>query len=237
MKATELIYEELKLTFRYEDGQLYRLISEDNKNRKWKKFRGTWIDVDISKANTSKGYVTVKYKKSMLLAHRVIYCLHHKTDVDTSLVIDHENGIRHDNRPENIRLVTQEVNSNNTEKRRKGEIKGCCFFKRANKWVAQITVKGKQKSLGYFSSEQEAHEAYLATKVKIEAGEPVINSADRKRDAGRLKGASYDKKSKAWRAYIWVSSKLKHLGLFATELEAHQAYLDARTALGVGHES
>lgn len=45
------------------------------------------------------------------------------------------------------------------------EYKGVCFNKRDNKWVAQITINGNKKHLGYFLTELEAHQAYQ-TKLK-----------------------------------------------------------------------
>ena len=41
------------------------------------------------------------------------------------------------------------------------EYKGVFFYKRDNKWVSQIRINGKQKHLGYFKTELEAHHAYL----------------------------------------------------------------------------
>lgn len=42
------------------------------------------------------------------------------------------------------------------------------------------------------------------------------------------KGCSQRKKSKRWQAYIQVNDKLKHLGFFDNEEEAHQTYLNAK---------
>ena len=38
--------------------------------------------------------------------------------------------------------------------------KGVCWNKNKNKWKSQITINSKQKHLGSFTSEEEAHEAY-----------------------------------------------------------------------------
>jgi hypothetical protein len=43
-----------------------------------------------------------------------------------------------------------------------------------------------------------------------------------------LKGCSWNKKNKKWYAYIRVNKKLKHLGGFELQEDAHQAYLDAK---------
>lgn len=45
------------------------------------------------------------------------------------------------------------------------------------------------------------------------------------------KGCYYNKRSKKWRAQISVSNKKIFLGSFLTELEAAQAYLDAKSRL------
>ena len=42
---------------------------------------------------------------------------------------------------------------------------------------------------------------------------------------GRLVGASFQKKSQKWQAYIRIAGKLQHLGFYPTELEAHNAYV------------
>ena len=42
------------------------------------------------------------------------------------------------------------------------------------------------------------------------------------------KGCSWNKQNQKWYAYIRVNKKLKHLGVFELEEDAHQAYLDAK---------
>ena len=41
------------------------------------------------------------------------------------------------------------------------EYKGVSFHKASNKWRTQITINGKQKHIGFFKTELEAHQAYL----------------------------------------------------------------------------
>lgn len=45
-----------------------------------------------------------------------------------------------------------------------------------------------------------------------------------------LKGVSFDptRRMKKYKAVIRIDGKLKHIGYFKTEQEAHQAYLDAK---------
>jgi len=40
-------------------------------------------------------------------------------------------------------------------------------------------------------------------------------------------GASFHKGSKKWQCVMMIDGKLKHKGLFKTELEAHEAYKEA----------
>ena len=53
---------------------------------------------------------------------------------------------------------------------------------------------------------------------------------------GKLVGAYFDKRmsnsSRPWRAQIKTNSKVKYLGAYATELEAHNAYKTAVDAIG-----
>ena len=50
--------------------------------------------------------------------------------------------------------------------------------------------------------------------------------------AGRLVGTTYFKQRQKWMARIRIDGKKKYLGLFESELAAHQAYLEALGALG-----
>lgn len=42
---------------------------------------------------------------------------------------------------------------------------------------------------------------------------------------GKLVGCNFHKKTQKWRAQIQINGRLKHLGYYNTELEAHEAYL------------
>lgn len=92
------------------------------------------------------------------LAHRIIWKLVHGTDPEQ---VDHINGIRDDNRIENLRSVTSQENlknqkmcSNNTS-----GVMGVYWYKRLGKWSARIMVAGKNKHLGYFTDKFDAIKA------------------------------------------------------------------------------
>jgi len=80
--------------------------------------------------------------------------------------VDHINGIRDDNRIENLRWVTRSQNQYNTKVRKHNRVglKGVSVDqdKKSNKYQARIIIEGKQKNIGWFSTPEEAHEAYVA---------------------------------------------------------------------------
>ena len=78
------------------------------------------------------------------------------------LIVDHINGIRLDNRKENLRAVNAKQNAQNSKPRKNStsKYKGVCYDKKANKWQAQIKIDGKSTYLGTFTSEEEAAKAY-----------------------------------------------------------------------------
>ena len=87
--------------------------------------------------------------------------------------IDHINGVRHDNRIDNLRDVLQSTNAQNQRKpsaTNKCGFLGVNFHKCSNRWIAQIHVQGKKKHLGLFDTPKEAHEAYVTAKRELHEG-------------------------------------------------------------------
>lgn len=88
--------------------------------------------------------------------------------------IDHINGVRHDNRIENLRDVDRRTNSQNqkkaTSRNKTSGVLGVSWDKEKQKWAAFITINGKSCRLGRFDTVQEASDAYLEAKRQHHAG-------------------------------------------------------------------
>lgn len=90
--------------------------------------------------------------------HRIIM------DCPEDMIVDHINGNGLDNRRSNLRIGTQSLNCVNRKRTPGANLRGA--RKKKNRWQAYIKIHGKQKSLGYFSTEIEAHNAYMAAAAK-----------------------------------------------------------------------
>ncbi len=73
-------------------------------------------------------------------------------------VVDHINKNTLDNRIINLQVVTHSQNQHNRSER------GTNFHKASGKWRATIAENKKQKHLGLFLTEEDAHQAYLKAK-------------------------------------------------------------------------
>lgn len=82
------------------------------------------------------------------------YILNYKGKKD----VDHINGNTLDNRKENLRICSHSKNIINSKKRNDNTSghTGVYWDKNKNKWRAQIVIKGKTKSLGYFINKEDA---------------------------------------------------------------------------------
>jgi hypothetical protein len=119
------------------------------------------------------------------------------------------------------------------------------WLKRDNKWAAQITYDGKQRSLGYFADEEEAAKAYdraaraqhgeKARRCRMQLNfntkkEQAAEEAKQQRwikcgEAGsKYRGVSWNKRANKWKAQINYDSKKRGLGYFKDEEEAARAY-------------
>jgi hypothetical protein len=153
------------------DGVFYRrerplhLFWCEAHGRHWnRRFAGKPAHVRLSPA----GYRTVRYAKIEMLEHRVLWLFHH--GVWPSGEIDHLNGVRTDNRIENLRDCDKSTNMRN-QKLRRDSTSGFpgvhfCPDKRAKQWAARIGLNGTWKHLGRFKTKQEAIDCRLAAQLE-----------------------------------------------------------------------
>jgi len=102
------------------------------------------------------GYIQIKVKNKMYLAHRLVWLYLHGKWPDQE--IDHKNGIGDDNRPSNLREASREDNLRNRRKPKHNTsgTKGVSFNKAAQKWQAYVRVDKKMVHLGLFDTIEEA---------------------------------------------------------------------------------
>ena len=148
---------------KYEDGTFYlRAFSHlgvETKKEKWNE----------KKAKLHDGYLRIKInvnnKQKYISVHRLVYKFHNPDwdifDSSRDNCIDHINGIRDDNRIENLRLVTNHQNQHNRTK-----AKGYSIITRTGKYGAKIGLNNKTIHIGTYKTEDEAHQAYLEAKKK-----------------------------------------------------------------------
>lgn len=105
------------------------------------------------------GYMSVALTGKTFKVHQLVAVafLNHKTN-GHSLVVDHKDNNKLNNKLSNLDIVTQRINLS----RRGGTSKyvGVSWSKENRKWHSTTRVNGKQIHLGYFNDEFEASNAY-----------------------------------------------------------------------------
>lgn len=118
-------------------------------------------------SNVSKyGYLVGTLNKQVVKSHRVIWKLVTGDD-PVGMEIDHIDGDRANNKFENLRLATSSENSRNTatQKRSKSGRQGVTWKADRQRWLATITVDGKQHYIGMFKDVNDA----ITAREKAEA--------------------------------------------------------------------
>lgn len=107
----------------------------------------------------NKGYIMFQIyndkKPYSLKGHQFAYYIKYKKITNQ---IDHINGIKDDNRICNLREIDHKKNQFNRK------VKGYYLDKNTNRFRAKIVLNNKSIQLGYFDTEEEAHQAYLDAK-------------------------------------------------------------------------
>jgi hypothetical protein len=140
--------------FRYDDGQLWKI---DGRS-------GKWSCLNENKP-TEHGYIQICLridgKMKLYMLHRLVYLFHFPEwnifDTSPDNSIDHRDGVKANNRIENLENVNNSQNSQNITHYGGKKITGVHFCKdgRKRSWRAYWQENGKEKSK-YFTTEQEA---------------------------------------------------------------------------------
>jgi hypothetical protein len=86
--------------------------------------------------------------------------------------MDHISGNRADDRPDNLRLVSNTINSRNREMQSNNTsgVTGVLWYARDGNWQSRIQVDGKMIHLGYFSTWEDAtiaRQYYISTHPEL----------------------------------------------------------------------
>ena len=136
--------------FVYINGMILRYSDKGYNNLKkgWSEAKGTI---------NNTGYITIFVNGKHYFKHRVVAYAFLGLDINNPKQhIDHIDRNRQNNNFMNLRIVTSQENSFNTN------AKG--YIKKGKKFQAHIRINNKQIYLGYYDTEEEAHQAYLEAK-------------------------------------------------------------------------
>lgn len=117
------------------------------------------------------GYVQIGIDGTRYKGHRIAWLI--VTGAWPNDEIDHVNGVKNDNRLENLREANRFTNMQNLLRPMEGntsKLLGVCWDTARQSFIAQIRVKGKNKFLGRFADPSEAHAVYLDAKRRLHAG-------------------------------------------------------------------
>ena len=146
---THSLSTETKLTQKsYTPEQIAKMLRVDEDGNLWWKQpkQGRRMSKPVGSLN-NRGRLSVGIDGKIYFNHVLCFCLYHGKWPKVELDIDHINGVRDDNRKENLREVTRSENHlNSTKPRGKSEHRNTFFDNYTGLWRVSQNIKGKYKS-------------------------------------------------------------------------------------------
>jgi hypothetical protein len=137
--------------FAYADGKLIRKVSA-----------GSSKAGSVVNYKEPNGYLRVRVDNQRYTVHQVVFCMQHGY---IPKMLDHINGIKDDNRIENLRIANPSQNGYNKPlgKMCKSGVKNVKWESNMKKWQVRLRINKIPKIVGYFDNLE------LAELVAIEA--------------------------------------------------------------------
>lgn len=137
------------------------------------KYKGVKKERALKPSPNEKGYLAVRF---YINGHFPTFVVHRLvaeaflTDFSAEKQINHINGIKNDNRVENLECVNQMENMKHRATVLNKKPRG--VRKHNNRWKAQTTIKGKPVNFGYFETKEDAYKAFYEGFKKLRGCEP-----------------------------------------------------------------
>lgn len=176
------------------------------------------------------GYIEIGINNRSYRAHRLAW-LHVHGEWPAGH-IDHIDGNRLNNAIANLRDVTNQTNAQNRHEISRSKLTsqylGVTWNSANQCWLAQIRVNGKNRYVGQYATERDAHIAYLHSKSLNHDGADICNRdlpplpqrLNRHRKSSEVRGVSFDRTRSKWCAKPLINGKQKHVGYFDSEAAA-----------------
>lgn len=126
---------------------------------------------DVAGMTNDQGYRVIAVHSKQYRAHRLAWL--YMTGEWPTGEVDHKNGVRDDNRWDNLRDVPTTINAQNKRRamsNNKTGLLGASWSEREQKFVARIKVGHKYRSLGQHDTAEAAHAVYVEAKRRLHEG-------------------------------------------------------------------
>lgn len=136
----------------------------------WKKIRPRQNPMlgQVAGSIHNEGYISIEFKGSAYLAHRLAYYMYYGIDPLEKLV-DHKDEPKTNNKINNLRLATVSQNGMNRVNLASNNTSGCTgvsWNAKEKKWCVQINYNGLYKYLGLFTNKEEAIKVRKEAEIK-----------------------------------------------------------------------
>ncbi len=137
----------------------------------WKVKKGPKSKGARAGCKNPNGYINISVDGKLYKAHRIAWLI--ITGSWPVAETDHINGVRDDNRIDNLREATKSLNQQNQRVPRRDNTSGylgVSWHAAGKAFSAHIRIKGKKLYLGLFTDPAKAHQAYLDAKRQFHVG-------------------------------------------------------------------